>query len=631
MPADWAQARSRALHWVETHLVEFDPFQGGQTFNIQRGQRIAELATMLRCYTELSGDRESSAVARIVALLQAGERASAFRDRVLRQPAEFALFAHVYGVLYRLGHEDPEQRAAIQRFIDLGLLNHTQRLPHQVMEVRQALDLGEFTHRWPNWDAMYAGSLLAQPLSPLYLDQTAIYAVTHILLFYYGFGPRPPGGAPAAQSDTLRHLLAMLMIRVSQEHHWDLLGELLLCWDCLGLADSEVTERAWTTFLGQQRDDGAFPGPERSVAGRRLQETIADPAEYQATDFAHHYHTTLVGIIATSKRLARRAAGDVESSIPATLPHAREDDPEPGEDIAAALRLARGWLEQRLERAERATSPAPDALCHIVLGCWICDTAISAEQGAFAEVAQRAGRILGEQETAARADRVPATLRLLCATLLASQGKRVPVLQDFLAMVATLLRATPPETAPADLALTEKRSLLHTLGLHPPPALLDYTELQAVAQAFSLSSSPTEVDTFLLHLYSYTGYGTRPATLDPAGDWIGELLCGLTMHFFREYDLPLGCRLLQVLSYLGQETRPGFDSCMRFLLAQQRPDGSFGFFGPEEGAIRENAGPGFSWEEQVILPMTVRCLWTLVEAAGGGWRLFAALPRYAGP
>ena len=39
--------------------------------------------------------------------------------------------------------------------------------------------------------------------------------------------------------------------------HWDLLTELLICWDCLDLAPTHLTDRAWTTLMGHQREDGA--------------------------------------------------------------------------------------------------------------------------------------------------------------------------------------------------------------------------------------------------------------------------------------------------------------------------------------------------------------------------------------
>ncbi len=97
---------------------------------------------------------------------------------------------------------------------------------------------------------------------------------------------------------------------------------------------------------------------------------------------------------------------------------------------------------------------------------------------------------------------------------------------------------------------------------------------------------------------------------------------GFAVHFFRQYDLPTGCKLLRALCHVG--TSSATHELADFVL-QQRPVGSFGFLGPEEAEL-ESLAPGVSANLIPHLPTTVQYLWALSEASGGGWRLFSSLP-----
>ena len=176
-----------ALEWIVCNLNEFDPFKNGRPFEIKHGQKIGELAILLQAYASLTGDREGEPVKKIASLLISTQKNPAFTDRLVRSPVEFVLFAEM---LRSLGHDNPDQREMLQRVIDARFLDHTERLPHRAMDIVSCLEWGGFPHNFPSLESLYAGSILARVPNAAFLDEDAIYFLTHVIMFLYSFGTR---------------------------------------------------------------------------------------------------------------------------------------------------------------------------------------------------------------------------------------------------------------------------------------------------------------------------------------------------------------------------------------------------------------------------------------------------------
>ena len=592
---------SKAMGWAVSHLDEFDPFKGGRTFEMRHGQKLAELAMMVHAYVELTGDAGPQ-VRQILDLLRSAQRSRELCDRLMRAPAELILYCILYVVLRSRGFDDPAQRELLQRAIDAGFLDRSERVVHRQMDVGLHLEWGGFKHNWPSPESLYDSSILAHSTSPLYLDENAIYALTHILMFVYGFGLRSPA-TPAAETEAVRRMLSLLLVASCQEHHWDLLVELLLCWDCVGFEVTPIYEASWRALLGVQREDGAIPGPESA---------LPDVKAGVLGDFGHHYHTTLVSIIAGALH-ARRSGEPRKVAIPAPRPADRERT----HDIVTAARRARGWMTGLLESPGARQA---DVLCRILLGCWICDSILGDSDVVFPATAQRIARELVELEDSSESfESVPATLKLLAAGLLSVSGIEVPSLDEFALLSGECLR----EESALEPALAEKRLLCHALGLCPAPAACS-EDLLEIAERLPLTASRDEVERFALELHAMTGFGTRCRPLAPAQEWIAEMIAGLATHCLRQYDFLTACKLLRALVYLEAAGGEAYDSCVDFLLLNQRVEGPFGFFGPEEGKLRNTQ---VSVDLDLYLPVTVSCLWVLAEGSRQDWRLYANVPR----
>ncbi|HVR06713.1 MAG TPA: hypothetical protein VMW75_01585 [Thermoanaerobaculia bacterium] len=659
MPDD-AAARlpiDRALGWILAHLDLFDPFRGGRPFAIKHGQRLGEIAILLHAYTGITGERESPAMGRIVSLLESVRARRELGDRLLRSPAELVLFVEIYAALRSVGHDDPGDRVLIQRALDARLPQQLERLPHRMMDIASCLEWGGFAHRWPSLRRLYGASILGATPSALLLSEDGMYGLTHVLMYLYGFGLRR-ASIPRRQRESLRRLLSMLLVGVGQDRHWDLLAELLLCWEAIGYPPTALADRAWEALLAAQQEDGSIPGPEwaRPIYEAASRDVRQDAEGVREAYFAHHYHTTLVAIIAACLRRRNLAAPAARSRQrrPARAPSPGLAPPVPG--LREASAAAAGWLQGVLDTLCRAPGAPAEDLYRTLLGLHFADAL--AATGAVPEAARRvASRLAGAPPAAAtaagpapadgpgtRAVRAPSPALTFCAAaLLAGEGLFVPGLHapaGLPAAAARLLAQLPEDYgdgAGADGAgeapeLYEKRALLAAMGLLPAPRGLDLAPVLTRALALPLTAPWEAWDDLLQRIDAATACGVRPPRWlagDPGRIDLEQLLAGKAMHLLRRYDLPRGARMLRGMAYLGLTGEPWRD-CLRFLLLHQRLDGAFGFYGLEERKLRE-AAPGFCATLDLSLVVTVECLWTLAESTG--WRLLASFPpaRLDGP
>jgi hypothetical protein len=636
---------AKALDWLVGNISEFDPFKGGRPFEIKHGQKVGELAILLHAYASLTGDRDSEHVERIVSLLASVQKNPAFTDRLLRSPVEFVLFAEVYASLRSLGHDDPNQRELIQRVIDAHFLDHTERLPHRTMDIVSCLEWGEFRHAFPSLESLYASSILGRVPMAAFLDEDALYFLTHVIMFLYGFGIRKDVTVPAERTQNLGPVLSALLISCSAEHHWDLLAELLMCWDCIGLAPTFVSERAWEVLLQLQKEDGAIPGPEWA---EKLHQAIEQKQKNHQPEelgfyFDHHYHTTLVSIIAGSLHLNRLESPtarqqetvlifeDTIKQDPRNLSIRREASGPLSPDKSRLISRARQWLDQLIRAAAESEIRRPEVLSRILLGYWICDSLTATTQDTFPAAARRVGEALTKVDLRNELDwsKTTPALKLIVASLLSSQEVFVPFLhsqEGFLRRAVMALNGSPPGDATTDMLLCEKRVLLHVMGLHPRPGRIDCSEVRDFARALPLTDPQSCVDELLLRIHSYTLFGTSSVEMKHSDHWIAELLSGLAMTFFRKYDLLMGCRILRSLGYLVGD-RKATDTCLDFLSLHQRVEGSFGFFGPEKYGLLNTTAEKSSLEVNLTLPITIECLWTLGEGNDPRWRLYQTFPQ----
>jgi hypothetical protein len=600
-PSDWRSAVDGAPGWVAANADRFRPSSGEEVFAKNHAKPVIELAIMVRCHARAG--REHSGLEPLLRLLASVQDAREYRDRRVCSRNDLVVTAFLYAALRHAGQDDARQRELIERLAAARLLDHTERPPHRIMEERLALEWGSLHAPLPSWAELIELSILRTTPNPLCLDEGTTYQLTHVILYLFAFGTkrRPPSllGHPA----DLRRLLTALILTSCGNRHWDLLGELLLCWTCLELEPSGVSERAWTTFLALQAADGSFPGPAKDADSEMTEDQRR---------FAERYHTTLVAILAGEAR--------IDCPAPARhgrlTPTSRSREPRPvGPLLATVAKGDADWIERLLD--EMLDEGEASAVCSTLVGISACSVLDALLRPRLADVASRVAARLSA--VADWTDVRPA-LSIVTHALLADHGLVLPALAEFVGAMAAVLEASPASDAMADLALCEKRVLLHRLGHAGAPLLIEPPELIEVAAALPLDSPREAVEAFLLQVGSCSGYGTRPVSLAAGADWVGELLVGLAARFYRKYDFVTASRLLRHAAYLGVDSAHLTDH-VDFLVVQRRPEGGYGFFGAHEAPVRAAGGTGLSVERDLRLPVTVSCLVALAEVTTG-WRLY---------
>jgi hypothetical protein len=639
-----------ALGWIGANLSRFalPNVHGGFGFGESRrsaeevgsqndlagAKALVELAGAATCYVVTTGDRDNAEIRAIAKLVSTALQDRRMFDWSLRSPATLVPLLHLYLSRRLLVGEEPEVRALLQRVVDEGYADYVERPSHRLMEVRMCLDWADFEHSVESWDSLVARSVLARPHMPLslYLKGHSIYELTHVVMFLTRYGSDPGLVSRFMDADRMSVVLSDLIVAMSQEGHWDLLGEILFSWDCLRLPPAPVYEYGWQALLAVQREDGSFPPPlstlrrENSADNR----TEADRSE-EDREFARSYHTTLVVTMAGTCRISRnRDVG--RDVIGADVP---VPDPRAGTTGSAALRhpqaalageRARDWIEKAFVGLEGHGSQSVDAACHALLGSWLCDR-LTGSRGRplFPVLAPQVSRFLGEREDQLQGAAVAPALRLMVAALLRSQDVAVEGLDHFLLASAEVLDAAPETQSGERIPYLEKVVLLHAIGLGRRPLLAEFEDVVGVARQTPLTAPSEAVEKLVLYVEAWSGWGTRPVSLPPSEAWLASMLRGLAVHHLRQYDLPTGCRLLRALTHVTSSSLA--PDLVRFLFAQQRADGSFGLLGPEEAQLKLLA-PELAPDLALYLPVTVQCLWTLAEGCSD-WRLFRDLPQVA--
>lgn len=291
--------------------------------------------------------------------------------------------------------------------------------------------------------------------------------------------------------------------------------------------------------------------------------------------------------------------------------------------LRRALRAGETWLEEILAHAEKRTSLTPAAGCRLLTGFWLCacaDSRASADRRAR-DRARRVTSALSRRISANDWDAVPLSLRLVAATVLERSGVRHPALHGPTGCVSQV-RAALASAHPSSMNGSTSAQIARLLVDPDATAArlrLPLGDVLAHAASISLAAASTEVDKLAAAADAHVVVGCLPPADRRAAHPVARLLAGFAVAAFRSYDFVRGCTLLRSAHRWGARGRLP-PAALGFVLFHQRPEGAFGFFGTEELALQARAKRErrpLSPELALGLPVTVECLWTLVEVGCG--------------
>jgi hypothetical protein len=265
------------------------------------------------------------------------------------------------------------------------------------------------------------------------------------------------------------------------------------------------------------------------------------------------------------------------------------------------------------------------SLFQLLIGCWVAERGLEADdRKASVALARDIGRRLDgcdQAQVLAGVLECDAAAVLCCAGIMRAVGSECASLERFASQIGETLQALAEEPG-EDSGLYSSRYLLHRLGLHSAPLKhsLDPALLAAEANAFLADGDV--VRSVVADIAAATDFGRRPPSTAP--DILNVLTAVIPcwfLFYLRQYNLELGTPVFRAAVYLNLPPNRAMRESLDFLVAQQQPDGRFGFLGPDLHKLRSaKAGLNSTWD--VYLPITVSCLWAIAEATNPSFRLY---------
>ena len=287
---------SRALDWLDKEYARFDVFQDlvADHPNEARQTAVCELALgmlILNRHRCLVGDDRVIRLAECLARIC--QHPSFHRYVFEGHPLAFTGHLITWLALDALKCPLPISRDRMQGLAETDRILRAHRTPFRTMELRYFLDWGRFRHTLPDYPALFSQTCLAclePPPSSFTLED--VYEVTHLVLYLTDFGLRLPTFLDTAGIRRIVDLLLACLEMLVELHHWDLVAEVLLSLQCLGVDSGVEVERGWRALYEAQDVTGAiFEGP----SGDRLQPASIELAP---SEFLALYHRSLVAVLA---------------------------------------------------------------------------------------------------------------------------------------------------------------------------------------------------------------------------------------------------------------------------------------------------------------------------------------------
>jgi hypothetical protein len=185
-------------------------------------------------------------------------------------------------------------REGISRLLRQNLLCLRDQTPWGILALTYFLDLCGMPHDLPRNNELYYWSILRSRPPLHFLSTHDKYALSHLLFFLGDFGARKEFFLKQPDYDLLSNYIDEVTTSCLIDEDWDLLGEFLIGYECIGESKSQIQDYAWERYLAHQKPGGEIEAPRRV-----LKKYIASERETKE-NFELYYHQTLIGIIAST-------------------------------------------------------------------------------------------------------------------------------------------------------------------------------------------------------------------------------------------------------------------------------------------------------------------------------------------
>ncbi len=189
------------------------------------------------------------------------------------------------------GYRNEYYERILTEYDENGYLNGLEELPFRKLDREHALWKSGWRNTSPQWYQLFKATTLAKKTNPIYLNTIDAYSVTHTLFYLTDFGNQQPPFDEDEKKDCSM-LIEYLLIHYMRMGNYDLVGELLIAAECIGVYDVTIYNKALTYFKSAIRTDGAIPC-DRDIQVQFNSSNLSSESEV----FDNCYHTTLVSLL----------------------------------------------------------------------------------------------------------------------------------------------------------------------------------------------------------------------------------------------------------------------------------------------------------------------------------------------
>ena len=599
---------ANALSWVGRNLREFDPTAP----KVNRNLRLKALSELL-FMSSLFKRRFKTAPPPVDGFIAYGVevlRRMSYADGMHRKPELVLPYSIMYKSLHECGMGTEIPQEAIQSMLDIGLPMATEDNPYRKMELRYALENGGFSHLPPPIRALFRSTSLNTPLREtppvLSFRLENIYGLTHVVFYLTDFGLSTKRKIPRIAS--LRWLVSAALGAQTLERNWDTVAELLMCCSFLNYSPSPLYQQAWSALFKAQKDNGS------------LTDNFFDAKKFDGMDaaekgnyyFEQHYHTTLV--CAAAAFLTDDECISKEDAF-----HAIRGRPPPSH--ASRLARARDWILSTYSAESGRLGLS--ALLQVLVG----ESVASAGDGdrhperlrdIYLRIHGQIGEVIERDPSSVGA--CDPALILLGEGILRKFRLLVPEFESLASSSADALSDNEPVNQ--TLSLFPVTHLLESMGFEVDARRDD--QVQAATASHEDGLLGEHIQSLANYVSKATSFGRHAMAESPRADRIRGELAALTFYHLHHYKLEEALLLIRAMNHAGMKPSKPFEEAFGFMIAQQRADGSFGFYAEEIELIKKSQ-PGLDPVEKLILPVTVSAMWTISEAANEGFSLFNSI------
>ncbi len=284
----------------------------------------------------------------------------------------------------------------------------------------------------------------------------------------------------------------------------------------------------------------------------------------------------------------------------------------PNSEMLPAFDAARDWLGALSKVLKKQRFSEKSLQC--LLGLWICDRLLNSVKNSRHEIFARDLASQLEQPISLSLSSYDSKLLLLSLCIIRSCGYSAPVLEKHCRkMAVALIMNAGGRKHIGEAILLQRLGLWNDGVCSDVPAVLHSLSLKA------LHYDTSQIRNIITSIYVMTGFGTSECPWFPRKWLLSFIIKVLLIDTLNNYDLATGAMLVRAGIYLGLTNDRALRDAQSFLLIQQLPNGQFGQYHAQVGALQE---AGLDECLDLYLPLTVSCVWALAELADPSFRVF---------